>query len=126
MEFIYPYIYLSIYGAMAMGYGRPTAIAPALEYQGLPFSFQYKSIAKPKNTTGDTSRFILLLCFIPTRALKYIFHYIRSPDMGGYGGIREIQWDTAGYSGIAQRDSARDIGDMGYSGIQQNCEIVKL
>ena len=58
------------------------------------------------------------------RALKYIFHYIRSPDMGGiwqdmgdmpgYSGIQlDPQRDTAGYSGT-QRDIA------GYSGIQRD------
>jgi hypothetical protein len=70
------------------------------------------------------------------RALEYIFYYIRSPDMGGYGriwgdmgGYRGILHDTAGYSGI-QRDTSgysgiqQDMGDTaGYSGIQRDTHL---
>jgi hypothetical protein len=73
--------------------------------------------------------------FKNTRALQYIFYYIRSPDKGGNGGIWGIWRDAAEYSEILQRDTAGYGGDTagyretqrdtagctaGYSGIQRD------
>ncbi len=69
----------------------------------------------------------------PTRALEYIFYYIRSTDVQGYGvthggysgysGIQQNMGDTAEYSGIrcdTPGDSGILLDTAGCSGIQRD------
>ena len=45
----------------------------------------------------------------PWGVLEYIFHFIRSPDIGGYGGYGGMQRDAVGYVGYSgiQRDTVK-------------------